>query len=64
MCHTNVDIALTILVYAVQSPRSIASYLKGAPDPGIGSLQVNPNKTLKSKASKSNKEINFKMNKL
>ena len=60
MYHTNIAIASTMSVYAAQSPRSIATYLKGAPDPGVGSLQVNPSKTLKDKARKAYKEINLK----
>ena len=39
MCHTNVAIASTILVYAIKFPQSIATYLKGAPDPGGGLKQ-------------------------
>ena len=51
MCYTNVAIALTISVYAVQSPQSIATYLIMLPDPGRGSIQ-NPNNPFKFKASK------------
>ena len=60
MCHTNVAIASTMSVYAAQTPRFIATYLKGAPNPGVGSLQVNPNKTLKCKTRQANKESNLK----
>ena len=40
MRHTNVAIDSTMLVYAVQFPQSIATYLKGAPDTGKGSKQA------------------------
>ena len=38
--HTNVSIASTVSIYAVQFPQSIATYLKGAPDPGGGLKQA------------------------
>ena len=40
MCHTNVAIALTMSVYPAQFPQLIGTYLKGAPDLGIGSKQA------------------------
>ena len=40
MHHTNVAIASTILVYTVQFKQSITTYLKGAPNPGGGSIQT------------------------
>ena len=40
MCYTNVDIDLTMSVYTAQFPQSIATYLKGAPDLGIGLKQA------------------------
>ena len=40
MRHTNIAIVSTISVYVVQSPQSIAIYLKGAPNPGGGSKQA------------------------
>ena len=61
MSHTNVAIASTVSVYPAQSPRSIATYLKGAPDPGVGYLQEYHKQTLKDKAVKANRERNLKM---
>ena len=60
-CVTPTAIISTVSVYPAQSPQSIATYLKGAPDPGVGSLQVNPSKTLKDKAIKAYKERKLNM---
>ena len=55
MCHTSVDIASTMSVYPAQSPRFIATYLKGALDPSVGSFSNNPNKPSRDKAIKAHK---------
>ena len=60
-CHTTTTIALTILVYAVQSPQSIVVYLKRFPKSGYRIFTRIPQQTLKDKDVKANKETNFKM---
>ena len=45
MCHTNIAIAWTMSVYPAQHPWSIATYLKGSANMGVGSIvttQTNP----------------------
>ena len=54
---TTVSITLTVSVYPAQFPRSIATYLKGAPDPGVRSI-VTQTKPSKVKQSKHTKQLN------
>ena len=57
MHHTNIAIVSTILVYVVQSPQFIATYLMVCPDLGRGSIQ-NPNILLRvNQASQTMKEF-------